>query len=101
MATTLLVLGGGGFVGRAVVLEGLARGWEVTTFNGGRGWKHSDVRQVIGDRLDANGLASSLADGTWDLVVDTWAGPPRAVRLSAAALAGSASRYAYGSSCSV
>ncbi|MGW4800681.1 NAD-dependent epimerase/dehydratase family protein, partial [Nonomuraea sp. NPDC004297] len=31
----LLVLGGTGFVGRVVVEEALATGWEVTTFNRG------------------------------------------------------------------
>ncbi|HEX3833910.1 MAG TPA: hypothetical protein VHW04_18165 [Solirubrobacteraceae bacterium] len=36
MTTRLHVLGGSGFVGGALVAEGLARGWEVTTFNRGR-----------------------------------------------------------------
>jgi 2'-hydroxyisoflavone reductase len=35
MTTSLLVLGGSGFVGRAAVLEAVARGWSVTTFNRG------------------------------------------------------------------
>jgi nucleoside-diphosphate-sugar epimerase len=73
----------------------------VTTFNRGRGWKHPDARRVIGDRLDPNGLTSALVDGSWDIVVDTWSGPPHAVRVSAAALAGHASHYVYVSSCSV
>ncbi len=100
MATRLLVLGGGRFVGRTAVLEGLARGWEVTTLNRGRGWSHPDARRLIGDRLEAGALAP-LADGTWDIVLDTWAGTPRAVRESARTLAERTRHYAYISSCSV
>jgi nucleoside-diphosphate-sugar epimerase len=100
VATTLLVLGGGRFVGRTAVLEGLARGWEVSTLNRGSGWVHPSARHLIGDRLDPNGLAS-LAQGTWDIVLDTWAGPPHAVRESARALAGRTSHYVYVSSASV
>ena len=33
--TRLLVLGGSAFVGRAIVDDALARGWDVTTFNRG------------------------------------------------------------------
>jgi len=101
MADTLLVLGGSGFVGPAVVLEGLARGLRVTTFHRGTGgWAHPDVDTVRGDRLDPAGLAP-LREREWDLVIDTWSDAPRAVRDSAAALSGHAGRYVYISSESV
>jgi nucleoside-diphosphate-sugar epimerase len=100
VAKTLLVLGGGRFVGRTAVLEGLARGWEVTAFNRGSGWVHPEARHLIGDRLEQNGLAS-LSDRAWDIVLDTWSGPPRAVRDSARELAARASHYVYVSSASV
>ncbi|MDQ6607211.1 MAG: NAD-dependent epimerase/dehydratase family protein [Actinomycetota bacterium] len=96
----LLVLGGSEFVGRALVGEGLARGWRVTTFNRGRGWAQPGVERLLGDRGNPRDLAQ-LADREWDLVADTWSGAPRAVSDSAAALAEGAGRYVYISSGSV
>jgi 2'-hydroxyisoflavone reductase len=97
----LLVLGGSSFVGRALVEEGLARGWAVTTFNRGtRPPLHADVETIAGDRLVPADLRP-LTARDWDVVVDTWSGIPRAVRDSASALAGRAERYALVSSASV
>ncbi len=96
----LLVLGGSEFVGRALVGEGLARGWRVTTFNRGRGWAAPGVERLIGDRGNPRDLAR-LADGEWDVVADTWSGAPRAASDSAAVLSGRARGYVYISSGSV
>ncbi|WP_161165815.1 SDR family oxidoreductase [Streptomyces sp. SID5910] len=96
----LLVLGGTEFVGRAVVEAALGRGWEVTVFHRGRHAPPPGVRSLHGDRTDPDGLAT-LAEGTWDAVVDTWSAVPSAVRDSARLLAGRAGRYVYVSSCSV
>jgi 2'-hydroxyisoflavone reductase len=100
MPTSLLVLGGTGFVGPALVDAGLARGWDVTTFNRGRRDAALGVRQLTGDRLDPATLVP-LADRDWDLVADTWSGAPRAARDSAALLRHRAGRYIYISSESV
>jgi nucleoside-diphosphate-sugar epimerase len=101
MSTSLLVLGGSGFVGRAVVSEGLRRSWEVATFNRGRRASiHPGVTRIIGDRLDAATLGP-LRNRDWDLVVDTWSGAPRAAHDSAALLADHAVHYIYISSGSV
>jgi 2'-hydroxyisoflavone reductase len=101
VATSLLVLGGSSFVGRALVDEGLGRGWEVTTFNRGLGgWVDPRATRLIGDRHDLATLAP-LRRRDWDLVADTWQGAPRAARDAAALLAPRASRYLYISSCSV
>lgn len=100
MPTSLLVLGGFGFVGRAVVNESRRRGWEVTAFNRGRSPGIDGVTRIIGDRLDQATLAP-LGERDWDLVVDTWSGIPRAARDSAAVLADHAGRYVYISSASV
>jgi 2'-hydroxyisoflavone reductase len=99
--TRLLVLGGSSFVGRALVEDGVRRGWDVTTFNRGKhGWAHPAVERLRGDRLEPADLAP-LAARDWDVVADTWAGAPRAARDSAAALADRAGRYLYVSSGSV
>jgi 2'-hydroxyisoflavone reductase len=101
MARELLVLGGSGFVGRALVSEGLATGFEVTTFNRGQtGPPAPEVRALHGDRHDRASLAQ-VADRDWDLVIDTWSGAPCAVRDSARALRDRTRVYAYISSESV
>lgn len=57
--TSLLVLDGSGFVGHAVVAEGVARGLAGTTFNRGRSGEQPPAggRAVHGDRLDPDSLA--------------------------------------------
>jgi 2'-hydroxyisoflavone reductase len=97
----LLVLGGSGFVGRAVVADALRRGWAVTTFNRGRSpAPHPDVERLVGDRLRPADL-EQLGERDWNFVVDTWAGAPRAAGDSATVLADRAERYLYVSSESV
>lgn len=110
MADTLLVLGGSGFVGPALIQAGLERGLEVTTFHrspsrsrgpaGSTGSTEPTVRTIQGDRLDPASL-EPLRERSWDIVVDTWSGPPRAVRDSARGLREHAGRYVYISSESV
>ncbi|MEV7191532.1 NAD-dependent epimerase/dehydratase family protein [Streptomyces sp. NPDC093510] len=96
----LLMLGGTEFVGRAVTEAALARGWEVTVFHRGHHAPPEGARAVHGDRTAEGGL-DGLADGEWDVVVDTWSAAPRVVRESARLLAGRAGRYVYVSSGSV
>jgi 2'-hydroxyisoflavone reductase len=97
----LLVLGGTGFVGGAVVDEALRRDWSVTVFNRGRRGSPPDgVQQLRGDRHEPDGLAA-LDGGSWDFVVDTWDSEPVAVLRSARALAGRVGHYVYVSSRSV
>jgi 2'-hydroxyisoflavone reductase len=96
----LLVLGGTGFVGRAVVDEALSRGDQVTVLNRGLRPPIPRVRALTGDRTTAAGLAA-LDGGTWDVVVDTWSAAPRVVRDAAARLSGRAGQYTYVSSRSV
>ncbi|MFF6998594.1 NAD-dependent epimerase/dehydratase family protein [Streptomyces sp. NPDC008313] len=96
----LLMLGGTEFVGRAVVEAALGRGWDVTVFHRGRHEPPSGARVLLGDRTAPDGLAA-LAEGEWDVVVDTWSGAPRAVRDAARLLAGRVRHHVYVSSCSV
>lgn len=77
----------------------MRRGWSVTTFNRGRSTQPG-VERLLGDRLQRGDL-DQLRERTWDFVVDTWSGAPRAARDSAAVLAERAERYIYVSSGSV
>ncbi|MEV4106391.1 NAD-dependent epimerase/dehydratase family protein [Nonomuraea sp. NPDC049695] len=97
----LLVIGGSRFLGRAVVVEALARGHEVTTFN--RGVSHADVpgvEVVRGDREVRADLDRLTAGRSWDAVVDTCGYVPRVVGESVEALSGHAGTYAFVSSVS-
>ena len=95
-AMKLLVLGGTEFVGRALVEEGLSRGWEVTTFNRGSHPTPPGVEAIVGDRRE--GL-DRLDPRQWDVVADTWSWEPSTVRDSARFI--HADRYVYVSSRSV
>jgi 2'-hydroxyisoflavone reductase len=96
----LLVLGGTGFVGGAVVAEAVGRGWTVTVLNRGlHGPVPPGVSLVVGDRTREDCFAG-LA-GEWDLVVDTWDGAPVAVQRSARFLEPRTPYYVYVSSRSV
>jgi nucleoside-diphosphate-sugar epimerase len=96
----LLVLGGTGFVGGAVVAEALRRDWSVTVLNRGLRAAPAGVEQLRGDRHQGDGLAA-IQHGTWDFVVDTWDSEPRAVRDAARVLDGRVGHYVYVSSRSV
>jgi 2'-hydroxyisoflavone reductase len=89
----VLMLGGTSFVGRAVVTELLARGHRPTIFS--RGVTNPDafpeVERRVGDR--ATGDYASLADGSWDAVVDVSAYYPRQVDQALSAAGERAGRY--------
>lgn len=98
----LLVLGGTHHVGRAVVTDGLTRGWEVTALNRGRtGVLPDGATLLAADRTDPEQMRAAVQDRTWDLVVDTWAKDPWVVRDAAVLLAPNSQRYGYVSSRSV
>jgi 2'-hydroxyisoflavone reductase len=98
----LLVLGGTRFVGRAIVLDALARGWEVTAVNRGiTGTLPDGVEAVTVDRTDTTALAEALQDRAFDLAVDTWSGAPDVVQAAAQLLVGRVRRFTYVSSISV
>jgi nucleoside-diphosphate-sugar epimerase len=98
----ILVLGGTRFVGRAIVADAVERGWEVSAVHRGITGEVPDaVTPINADRTDEAQLKAALGDGTWDLVVDTWARAPRIVQLAASALAGRTGRFGYVSSISV
>lgn len=98
--TSLLVLGGTQFLGRAVAEDALQRGYEVTVLHRGHNEPPAGVTALQGDRMTSDGLRA-LGDRAWDIVVDTWSGNPSAVERSTDLLRDRADRYAYVSSRSV
>lgn len=100
MPTRLLVLGGTGFVGPAIIDDALARGWDVTVFNRGTRPAPEGPTVLRGDRTTPDGL-SALGGRRWDVAVDTWASAPTAVLEAATTLADRVDRFVYISSRSV
>ncbi|MDX2130719.1 MAG: NAD-dependent epimerase/dehydratase family protein [Planctomycetota bacterium] len=117
----ILILGGTGFLGPAIVEDALKRGHELTLFNRGKrektkGTSFDDVTKLYGNR-DPNkhaedpkpegpkGLeqieAAVKAGTKWDAVIDTSGYVPRIVKASAELLAPAASHYAFVSTLSV
>jgi 2'-hydroxyisoflavone reductase len=64
------MLGGNGFVGRAVIADALEHGAEVASFSRGKSGTDlpPEVTQLVGDR--DTGEYAALRTGEWDTVVD-------------------------------
>jgi 2'-hydroxyisoflavone reductase len=95
----LLVIGGGVFLGRAVVEAALRDGHRVTVFNRGRSSPapQAGVEHLVGDRYAD---LAALRSCRWDAVVDTCAFTPDAVASLLDAVEGSVARYVLVSSIS-
>jgi len=95
----VLIIGGGVFLGQALLSSALAEGHSVTVFNRGmtRQWWPPGVKWIVGDRTEDLHL---LVNRRWDAVIDTCGYRPQDVELSAAALFDSCERYVYVSSVS-
>ncbi|XYI00173.1 NAD-dependent epimerase/dehydratase family protein [Sorangium sp. So ce1128] len=101
---TLLVLGGTGFLGPAVVEAAKARGYTITLFNRGKTRPHlfPDIEKLHGDRDPAKGDGlKALTGRAWDAVIDNSGYVPRIVKASAELLAPSVRQYVFISSLSV
>jgi 2'-hydroxyisoflavone reductase len=96
----ILILGGTGFLGPALVEAARARGHALTLFNRGktRPELFPDVEKLRGDR---DGKLEALRGRRWDAVVDTSGYVPRIVKMSAELLAPGVGRYLFVSSISV
>ncbi|GAA1581976.1 SDR family oxidoreductase [Kribbella hippodromi] len=91
------MLGGNGFVGRAIVADALAQGAEVTSFSRGQsGSVPAGVTELIGDR--STGDYSALGSGEWDAVVDLSAFRTREVDQAMEVLGDRVGRYVFVSS---
>jgi 2'-hydroxyisoflavone reductase len=99
----LLILGGTGFLGPAIVNAAQARGHKLTLFNRGRTRPElfPDVEKLQGDRDPAKGEGLKALKGRkWDAVIDTSGYYPRIVRASAELLAPHVKHYVFISSVS-
>ncbi|KYF49904.1 hypothetical protein BE04_16435, partial [Sorangium cellulosum] len=100
---TLLILGGTGFLGPAVVEAAKARGYTVTLFNRGKTRPHlfPDIEKLHGDRDPNKGDGlKALAGRAWDAVIDNSGYVPRIVKASAELLAPNVQQYVFISSLS-
>jgi 2'-hydroxyisoflavone reductase len=100
---SILILGGTGFLGPAIVRAAQARGHSLTLFNRGktRTELFPDVPRLVGDRDPdkAEGL-KALAEGKWDVCFDDCGYYPRMVSASAELLKERVGHYVYVSSIS-
>lgn len=98
----VLILGGTSFVGPYIVQEAINEGFEVVLFN--RGITNPNLfpqlRKLRGDRLKKEDV-NILQNESWDVVVDTWAKNPYAVKYSTDILSGNVKYYFYVSSIAV
>jgi 2'-hydroxyisoflavone reductase len=96
----ILILGGTGFLGPALVEQAKQRGHTLTLFNRGktRPGLFPDVETLLGDR---DGNLKALEGRKWDAVIDTSGYVPRVVRASAELLAPNVEHYIFISSISV
>ncbi|MFI8007856.1 NAD-dependent epimerase/dehydratase family protein [Streptomyces sp. NPDC086010] len=97
-------MGGTWFLGKQIVQQGLARGWDVSTFNRGRSGRDVQGAEVFhGDRTLREDLERLAASGPWDAVVDTSSSDmsPRVVLQAVHALHGSVDRWVHVSTVSV
>ena len=95
----ILIIGGGVFLGRALLDAALRRGHQASVFNRGRSRQQwpAGVTVYTGDRRSESHLPA--ADGPWDAVIDTCGYCPADVEPTAAAL-GDSTRYLFVSSIS-
>jgi 2'-hydroxyisoflavone reductase len=96
----LLILGGTGYLGPALVHAAVPRGHTITLFNRGKTnpGMFPELEQLRGDR---DGKLDALRGREWDAVIDDTGYVPRVVRQTAELLAPAVRRYLFVSSLSV
>lgn len=84
----ILILGGGAFVGRALVEASVSRGHQVTTLTRTalpKSEMYDQVESIFSDRTKPDAF-DFAKDRQWDAVFDTWFSAPQVVQKSATAL---------------
>jgi 2'-hydroxyisoflavone reductase len=101
---TLLILGGTGFLGPAVIEAAKAKGYTITLFNRGKTRPHlyPELEKLRGDRDPSKDEGLKALEGrSWDVVLDNSGYVPRIVKASASLLAPRVKQYIFISSVSV
>jgi len=101
---TLLILGGTGFLGPAVIEAAKAKGYTITLFNRGKTQPHlyPELEKLRGNRdPDKDEGLKALEGRSWDVVLDNSGYVPRIVKASASLLAPRVKQYIFISSVSV
>lgn len=101
---TMLILGGTGFLGPAVIEAAKAKGYTITLFNRGktRPELYPDLEKLRGDRDPTKGEGLKALEGrSWDVVLDNSGYRPRMVKATASLLAPRIKQYIFISSVSV
>lgn len=99
----ILILGGTGFIGPAMVELAMKRGHTITLFNRGKSNPHlfPDVEKLVGDRDPEEGEGlTALKDRDWDAAIDTASFIPRITGASASLLTDHIEHYVFISSIS-
>ena len=96
----ILILGGTGFLGPAIVRHARSQGHQMTLFTRGKtnAKMFPDIEMLVGNR---DGDLEALKNRDWDVVIDTSGYLPRIVADSAKLLAGHVGQYIFISSVSV
>jgi 2'-hydroxyisoflavone reductase len=97
----MLIMGGTGFFGPAVVEEAVRRGHSMTLFNRGKTNPHlfPDLEKLKGDRN--TGDLEALRGRAFDVIIDTSGYVPSHVEAVASMMADSARQYVFFSTCGV
>lgn len=97
----LLMLGGTAFLGPQIVHAALDAGWDVTLFNRGKSGPDlfPDLDKRVGDRNTSD--YASLAEGDWDLCIDTSCYIPAHVTAAIESVKGRVKHYVVVSTISV
>lgn len=101
---TMLILGGTGFLGPAVIEAAKAKGYTITLFNRGKTRPHlyPELEKLRGNRDPSKDEGLKALEGrSWDVVLDTSGYVPRIVKASASLLAPRVKQYIFISSVSV
>lgn len=97
----ILLVGGSGFISRAVTQQLLDAGHELWLLNRGRHRPVEGARTIVADMADAGGVRTALHGHVWDSVVQFVAFRPEEIRRDIELFAGRTRQYVFISSASI